>query len=119
MNAEAVTLSTMADMRYRRLGNSGLAVSVVGIGCNNFGAKLDAAQTQNVVDTAIDEGLEIERKSPACHAGSMQCAIEISALTNLAMSTWECMYWRPCKGANRSDSTRQRQSGNCSVSADR
>jgi len=59
MNAEAVTLSTMADMRYRRLGNSGLAVSVVGIGCNNFGAKLDAAQTQTVVDTAIDEGITL------------------------------------------------------------
>ena len=49
----------MADMRYRRLGNSGLAVSVVGIGCNNFGAKLDAAQTQTVVDTAIDEGITL------------------------------------------------------------
>ena len=59
MNAEAATLSTMADMRYRRLGNSGLAVSVVGIGCNNFGAKLDAAQTQAVVDTAIDEGITL------------------------------------------------------------
>ena len=29
-------------MRYRRLGDSGLAVSVVGIGCNNFGRKVDA-----------------------------------------------------------------------------
>ena len=27
----------MADMRYRRLGDSGLVVSVVGLGCNNFG----------------------------------------------------------------------------------
>jgi aryl-alcohol dehydrogenase-like predicted oxidoreductase len=59
MNAEAATLATMADMRYRRLGNSGLAVSVVGIGCNNFGSKLDAAQTQIVVDTAIDEGVTL------------------------------------------------------------
>jgi aryl-alcohol dehydrogenase-like predicted oxidoreductase len=49
----------MADMRYRRLGNSGLAVSVVGIGCNNFGRKLDAAQTQTVVDAAIDLGINL------------------------------------------------------------
>jgi aryl-alcohol dehydrogenase-like predicted oxidoreductase len=49
----------MADMRFRRLGNSGLAVSVVGIGCNNFGTKMDAAQTQAVVDTAIDEGITL------------------------------------------------------------
>jgi aryl-alcohol dehydrogenase-like predicted oxidoreductase len=46
-------------MRYRRLGNSGLAVSVVGIGCNNFGRKLDAAATRVVVDAAIDEGITL------------------------------------------------------------
>ena len=46
-------------MRYRRLGHSGLAVSVVGIGCNNFGRKLDAAQTQIVVDAAIDAGITL------------------------------------------------------------
>ena len=31
----------------------------MGIGCNNFGAKLDAAQTQAVVDAAIDEGITL------------------------------------------------------------
>jgi aryl-alcohol dehydrogenase-like predicted oxidoreductase len=49
----------MADMRYRRLGESGLAVSVVGIGCNNFGRKLDAAGVAAVVDTAIDCGITL------------------------------------------------------------
>src|SRR6185369_2219156 len=49
----------MADMRYRRLGHSGLAVSVVGIGCNNFGRKLDLAGTQAVVDAAIDLGITL------------------------------------------------------------
>jgi aryl-alcohol dehydrogenase-like predicted oxidoreductase len=49
----------MADMRYRRLGNSGLAVSVVGIGCNNFGRKVDLAGTRAVVDTAIDLGINL------------------------------------------------------------
>jgi aryl-alcohol dehydrogenase-like predicted oxidoreductase len=47
------------DMRYRRLGNSGLAVSVVGLGCNSFGRRLDAAQTQAVVDAAIDCGITL------------------------------------------------------------
>ena len=46
-------------MRYRRLGNSGLSVSVVGIGCNNFGRKLDAAATAAVVDAAIDQGITL------------------------------------------------------------
>jgi aryl-alcohol dehydrogenase-like predicted oxidoreductase len=47
----------MADMRYRRLGNSGLVVSVVGIGCNNFGRKLDDAGAKAVVDAALDLGV--------------------------------------------------------------
>ncbi len=47
------------DMRYRRLGDSGLAVSVVGLGCNSFGRRIDAAQVQAVVDTAIDCGITL------------------------------------------------------------
>jgi aryl-alcohol dehydrogenase-like predicted oxidoreductase len=49
----------MADMRYRRLGNSGLVVSVVGIGCNNFGRKMNAEQTRAVVDAALDHGVNL------------------------------------------------------------
>jgi aryl-alcohol dehydrogenase-like predicted oxidoreductase len=44
-------------MRLRRLGNSGLKVSEVGLGCNNFGMRIDQAATQNVVDAAIDNGV--------------------------------------------------------------
>jgi len=47
----------MADMRYRRLGTSGLVVSVVGLGCNNFGRKLDADGTRAVVAAALDHGI--------------------------------------------------------------
>jgi aryl-alcohol dehydrogenase-like predicted oxidoreductase len=46
-------------MRYRSLGNSGLVVSVVGLGCNNFGRRLDAERTKAVVDAAIDEGVTL------------------------------------------------------------
>ncbi|WP_433299863.1 aldo/keto reductase [Actinoplanes sp. CA-030573] len=49
----------MSDMSYRRLGTSGLVVSVVGIGCNNFGRKLDADGTREVVDAAIDAGITL------------------------------------------------------------
>ncbi|MFX0591610.1 aldo/keto reductase [Melissospora conviva] len=44
-------------MTYRRLGDSGLMVSVVGIGCNNFGRKLDADGTRVVVDAALEAGI--------------------------------------------------------------
>jgi aryl-alcohol dehydrogenase-like predicted oxidoreductase len=46
-------------MRYRALGNSGLVVSVVGLGCNNFGFRLDTSQTAAVVDAAIDVGITL------------------------------------------------------------
>jgi aryl-alcohol dehydrogenase-like predicted oxidoreductase len=46
-------------MHYRALGNSGLMVSVVGLGCNNFGRRLDVSQTRAVVDAAIDAGITL------------------------------------------------------------
>lgn len=46
-------------MKVRRLGNSGLKVSVVGLGCNNFGMRIDAAQTEAVVNAAIDAGITL------------------------------------------------------------
>jgi aryl-alcohol dehydrogenase-like predicted oxidoreductase len=44
-------------MRYRALGGSGLIVSVVGLGCNNVGRRLDLEQTRAVVDAAIESGI--------------------------------------------------------------
>ena len=46
-------------MRYQALGHSGLVVSVVGLGCNNFGGRLDLAGTRAVVDAAIDNGITL------------------------------------------------------------
>ncbi|HEY1618553.1 MAG TPA: aldo/keto reductase [Streptosporangiaceae bacterium] len=46
-------------MRYRSLGNSGLVVSVAGLGCNNFGRRLDLEGTRAVVDAAIDAGITL------------------------------------------------------------
>lgn len=44
-------------MEQRRLGKSGLFVSEVGIGCNNFGGRIDAAGTREVVDAALEQGI--------------------------------------------------------------
>ena len=46
-------------MEYRRLGNSGLQVSAVGLGCNNFGMRCDAEVTRAVVQRALDEGVTL------------------------------------------------------------
>lgn len=49
----------MADMTYRPLGRSGLTVSVVGLGCNAFGSRVDAEQTAAVVHAALDAGITL------------------------------------------------------------
>jgi len=46
-------------MTYRQLGTSGLTVSVVGIGCNNFGARMADEDVPGVVDAAIDAGVTL------------------------------------------------------------
>lgn len=45
------------DLAQRPLGHSGIDVSVVGVGCNAFGTRIDADQVQGVVDAAIDRGV--------------------------------------------------------------
>ena len=42
-------------MKKRKIGS--LDVSIVGVGCNNFGSRLDEAGAREVIDTAIDEGI--------------------------------------------------------------
>lgn len=44
-------------MRQNPLGRSGLTVSAVGLGCNNFGRRLDLAGTRAVIDAALDQGI--------------------------------------------------------------
>jgi aryl-alcohol dehydrogenase-like predicted oxidoreductase len=46
-------------MQYRSLGNSGLRVSLVGLGCNNFGRRIDYAASEPVVHKALDLGITL------------------------------------------------------------
>ena len=46
-------------MRVKSLGHSGLKVSVVGLGCNNFGMRIDQAATDLVVARAVDLGITL------------------------------------------------------------
>jgi aryl-alcohol dehydrogenase-like predicted oxidoreductase len=46
-------------MQQRTLGQSGLQVSAVGLGCNNFGGRTDFAATQAVVHRALDLGVTL------------------------------------------------------------
>ena len=44
-------------MEQRNLGHSGLIVSAVGLGCNNFGGRVDREATRAVVHKALDLGI--------------------------------------------------------------
>jgi len=46
-------------MEYRNVGRSGLAVSVAGLGCNNFGMRIDKEQTAAVVHRALELGVTL------------------------------------------------------------
>lgn len=46
-------------METRIIGKNGPAVSVVGLGCNNFGGRLDLAATRKVVHKALDLGVTL------------------------------------------------------------
>ena len=49
----------MTEMTFRNLGDSGLRVSKIGIGCNNFGMRIDAVATERVVGAALDHGITL------------------------------------------------------------
>lgn len=46
-------------MEVRNLGRSGLRVSVVGLGCNNFGGRIGEEETRAVVHKALDLGITL------------------------------------------------------------
>jgi aryl-alcohol dehydrogenase-like predicted oxidoreductase len=46
-------------MEFRNLGRSGLRVSLVGLGCNNFGGRIDLDATRRVVHRALDLGITL------------------------------------------------------------
>jgi aryl-alcohol dehydrogenase-like predicted oxidoreductase len=46
-------------MKQRNLGTSGLLVSTIGLGCNNFGGRLDLEGTRAVIHAAFDHGITL------------------------------------------------------------
>ncbi len=44
-------------MEYRQLGNSGARVSLIGMGTNRFGSKVEQTAVNNIIDAALDLGV--------------------------------------------------------------
>src|ERR1700749_3102319 len=46
-------------MEFRNLGKSGLKVSLAGLGCNNFGMRIELDQARAVIHRALDVGITL------------------------------------------------------------
>ena len=46
-------------MEQRTLGHSGLVVSLAGLGCNNFGQRIDDDASRQVIHKALDLGVTL------------------------------------------------------------
>src|SRR5450631_389453 len=62
-------------MDVRNLGVSGLRVSVVGLGCNNFGGRIGFEESRAVVHKALDLGITLFDTADAYgnRGGSEEC----------------------------------------------
>lgn len=59
-------------MDLRRIGCSGLRVSVLGLGCNNFGARIDDRASAEVVHAALDAGVTFFDTADSYGAGQSE-----------------------------------------------
>ncbi|MEO6472508.1 MAG: aldo/keto reductase [Aeromicrobium sp.] len=62
----------MKNLTTRTVGSSDLAVSTTGLGCNAFGTRIDAEQTQAVVDAAIEAGITLFDTADSYGTGSSE-----------------------------------------------
>lgn len=51
-------------MDKRNVGNTGLRVSAIGLGCNNFGWVLDANESEQIIHHALDQGVTLFDTAP-------------------------------------------------------
>jgi aryl-alcohol dehydrogenase-like predicted oxidoreductase len=59
-------------MKTRKLGSDGPEVSVVGLGCNNIGFRINEAETKAVVDAALDAGVTLFDTADSYSAGKSE-----------------------------------------------
>ena len=91
-------------MEYGRLGNSGLVVSKIGLGTNNFGGRIDKDQTRAVIERSLDHGITLFDTADQYGAGKSEEFIgeilgpqrrhDVIIATKFASATGESPYAR-------------------------
>jgi aryl-alcohol dehydrogenase-like predicted oxidoreductase len=94
-------------MRYRAVGRSGLVVSAVGLGCNNFGKRVDRVDAVALIDAAQDAGVTLLDTAdtyggPGAKGASESILGEVLAgrRDDFVIAT---KFGRPMEGANGAD----------------
>jgi aryl-alcohol dehydrogenase-like predicted oxidoreductase len=62
-------------MQYRHVGNSGLKVSLIGLGCNNFGARMTTEDARPIVHKALDLGVTLFDTADSYGSGGSESAL--------------------------------------------
>ena len=65
-------------MNYRALGRSGLQVSVIGLGTNQFGGKVDQAGVNEIIDGALDLGINFIDTADVYQQGRSETALGVA-----------------------------------------
>ena len=93
----------MADMRYRPVGDSGLIVSVVGLGCNAFGVRADADASRATVAAAIDHGITLFDTSDTYGLGASETLLGSALAGRRADVVVATKFGMDMQGANGPD----------------
>lgn len=62
-------------MQYRQLGNSDIEVSLIGLGCNNFGARMTTEEARPIVHAALDHGVTLFDTADSYGSGGSEEAL--------------------------------------------
>ena len=62
-------------MQYRHVGNSALQVSLIGLGCNNFGARMTTEDARPIVHKALDLGVTLFDTADSYGCGGSESAL--------------------------------------------
>lgn len=91
----------------RQLGHSGPEVSVLGVGCNAFGARTDEAEVRAIVDAAIDHGVSFFDTADTYALGGSETLLGLAVAGRRDQVVIATKFGMDMQGANGDDHGRR------------